>query len=86
MHRRAGGVPTRRSVKWPWEMRKPSPEGPNVEEDMRVQVTGGALEGVEGIGVERRNGHRVLVGLATIRQRLEVDLDSCLLQPVGHPY
>ena len=57
--------------------------GPYVEEGKRVRVVAGPLRGVEGIVVERRGRHRVLVGVSAIRQGLEVDVAVETLEPVG---
>lgn len=53
---------------------------PMVEEGQRVRVVEGPFEGVEGIVLERRTRWRVLVGLESIGQGLEVDLDGRVLE------
>jgi transcription termination/antitermination protein NusG len=47
-----------------------------------VRVMHGPFEGVEGIVVERRGRRRVLVGLKTIGQGMEIDIDGRHLQPM----
>jgi transcription antitermination factor NusG len=57
----------------------PTPQ-PFVRAGQRIRVMDGPFEGVEGVVVERRGTRRVLVGLSTIRQGFEVDLDQRVLQ------
>jgi transcription termination/antitermination protein NusG len=47
-----------------------------------VRVMHGPFEGVEGVVVERRGRRRVLVGLKTIGQGMEIDIDGHNLQPM----
>jgi transcription antitermination factor NusG len=46
-----------------------------------VRVMHGPFAGVEGVVVERRGRRRVLVGLQTIGQGMEIDIDGRNLQP-----
>lgn len=55
---------------------------PFVEEGQWVRVTEGAFKGVEGTVIERRGRKRVLVGLPTIGQGLEVDIHTRILEPI----
>lgn len=58
---------------------------PYVREGDWVRVVDGPFCGVEGIVVERRGRHRVLVGLHAIGRGLEVDIDVRLLKPIAPP-
>lgn len=53
-----------------------------LQEGQWVRVTSGPFSNVEGVVVERRGRKRVLVGLRTIGQGLEVDIDTRILQPI----
>ena len=55
---------------------------PLLTEGQRVRVIEGPFEGVEGIVIESRGRKRVVVGITTIGQGLEVDIDARLLQPM----
>jgi transcription antitermination factor NusG len=55
---------------------------PYLEEGEWVEVVGGAFAGVRGVVVERRGRRRVMVGLKTIGQGLEVDIDTRLLKAI----
>jgi transcription termination/antitermination protein NusG len=50
-----------------------------------VEIVGGPLEGVRGVVVEHRKRRRLLIGLKTIGQGLEVDVDVDALRPVAGP-
>lgn len=50
-----------------------------------VEIVGGPLDGVRGVVVEHRNRRRLLIGLKTIGQGLEVDVDVDALRPVAGP-
>jgi len=56
---------------------------PYLGEGDRVRVAAGPLRGVEGVVVERRGRHRVLVGLRVIGRGLEVDIDRRYLKLLG---
>lgn len=58
------------------------PEPRPLEPGQAVRVMHGPFEGVEGVVVERRGRRRVLVGLATIGQGMEIDIDGRSLQPL----
>jgi transcription antitermination factor NusG len=47
-----------------------------------VRVMRGPFAGVEGVVVERRGRRRVLVGLTTIGQGMEIDVDGRSLEPL----
>jgi transcription antitermination factor NusG len=53
-----------------------------LEPGQPVRVMHGPFEGVEAVVVERRGRRRVLVGLKTIGQGMEIDVDSQTLQPI----
>jgi transcription antitermination factor NusG len=57
---------------------KPQP----LEAGQAVRVMHGPFEGIEGVVVERRGRRRVLVGLRTIGQGMEIDIDGRNLQPL----
>jgi transcription antitermination factor NusG len=58
------------------------PETRPLEPGEAVRVMHGPFEGVEGVVVERRGRRRVLVGLKTIGQGMEIDIDRRNLQPM----
>jgi transcription antitermination factor NusG len=60
----------------------PAPEPEPLEPGQPVRVMDGPFEGVEAVVVERRGRRRVLVGLRTIGQGMEIDVDSRTLQPI----
>jgi transcription antitermination factor NusG len=60
----------------------PGPPPRALEAGERIRITAGPFEGVEGVVVERRGRRRVLVGLSTIGQGMEVDIDRRMLQPI----
>ena len=55
---------------------------PMLMEGQKVRVIEGPFEGVEGIVIESRGRKRVVVGITTIGQGLEVDIDARVLQPL----
>lgn len=60
----------------------PAPEPEPLEAGQTVRVMHGPFEGIEAVVVERRGRRRVLVGLRTIGQGMEIDVDSRTLQPL----
>jgi transcription termination/antitermination protein NusG len=58
------------------------PEPRPLEPGEAVRVMHGPFEGVEGVVVERRGRRRVLVGLKTIGQGMEIDIDGRNLHPI----
>jgi transcription antitermination factor NusG len=58
------------------------PEPRPLEPGEAVRVMHGPFAGVQGVVVERRGRRRVLVGLTTIGQGMEVDIDGRNLQPI----
>lgn len=58
------------------------PEPRALEPGQPVRVMRGPFEGVEGVVVERRGRRRVLVGLKTIGQGMEIDIDGQSLDPL----
>jgi transcription antitermination factor NusG len=60
----------------------PAGEPEPLEPGQPVRVMHGPFEGVEAVVVERRGRRRVLVGLKTIGQGMEIDVDSQTLQPI----
>lgn len=58
-----------------------APEPQPLSSGQWVRVVGGPFDGVEGVVVEQRGRRRVLVGLKTIGQGMEVDIDCGMLQP-----
>lgn len=63
---------------------QPTPR-PFLAEGEWVEITGGPLAGVRGVVVEQRSRRRLLIGLKTIGQGLEVDVDVGALRPVAGP-
>jgi transcription antitermination factor NusG len=61
---------------------KPVPE---LQNGQWVRVEDGPLAGVVGIVVSRRGRRRVVVGLRSIGQGLEVDVRTALLTPIAAP-
>ncbi|MGH7476958.1 MAG: transcription termination/antitermination protein NusG [Longimicrobiales bacterium] len=59
---------------------------PFLAEGQWVRVREGPLEGVKGVIAERRSRTRFLVGLSTIGQGLEVDMDGRVLEPIRGPW
>lgn len=55
---------------------------PLVSEGRRVRISAGPFLGVEGIVLEHRGRGRVLVGIAAIRQGVEVDVPLADLLPI----
>lgn len=58
------------------------PEPRPLEPGQPVRVTCGPFAGVRGVIVERRGRRRVLVGLETIGQGMEIDIDGESLEPL----
>lgn len=58
---------------------------PFFAEGERVRVREGPFEGAEGYVIEVRGRKRLLVGITTIGQGLEIDIDTRLLDPVRVP-
>jgi transcriptional antiterminator RfaH len=58
------------------------PEPRRLEPGQAVRVMRGPFAGVEGVVVERRGRRRVLVGLSTIGQGMEIDIDGESLEPL----
>lgn len=59
------------------------PEAQPFLDGHRVRVTGGPLEGVEGVVMRRRGRTTLHVGLRTIGQGIAVQIDSRLLEEIG---
>jgi len=59
------------------------PEPLPLDQGQPVRVMHGPFAGVTGVVVERRGRRRFLVGLSTIGQGMEIDIDGRNLQPVG---
>lgn len=59
------------------------PEPAPLEPGQPVRVVHGPFAGVEAVVVERRGRRRVLVGLKTIGQGMEIDIDGRSLQAIG---
>jgi transcription antitermination factor NusG len=53
-----------------------------VEVGQRVRIRGGALDGVEGVLVERKNDRRLVVSIDLIRQAMAVVIDGYDVEPV----
>lgn len=49
----------------------------------RVRVKDGPLEGVEGILVRKKNDVRLVLSVELLSQSVAVELDSCLVEPLG---
>ena len=62
----------------------PTPR-PFLETGKWVEIVDGPLAGVQGIVVEHRSRRRILIGLKTIGQGLEVDVDVGALRPIPEP-
>jgi transcription antitermination factor NusG len=58
-----------------------APEPEPLEPGQPVRVMRGPFAGIEAVVVERRGRRRVLVGLKTIGQGMEIDVDSRTLRP-----
>jgi transcription antitermination factor NusG len=50
-----------------------------------VEIMNGPLAGVRGVVIVQRNRRRLLIGLPTIGQGLEVDVDAGALRAVTGP-
>jgi transcription termination/antitermination protein NusG len=59
------------------------PEPEPLEPGQPVRVLHGPFAGLEAVVVERRGRRRVLVGLTTIGQGMEIDIDGRNLQAIG---
>ncbi len=59
------------------------PEPRPLDRGQPVRVMRGPFAGVAGVVVERRGRRRFLVGLSTIGQGMEIDIDGRNLQPIG---
>lgn len=59
-----------------------APEPEPLEPGQPVRVMHGPFAGIEAVVVERRGRRRVLVGLRTIGQGMEIDVDSRTLRPM----
>lgn len=59
------------------------PEPRPLDRGQPVRVMRGPFAGVTGVVVERRGRRRFLVGLSTIGQGMEIDIDGRNLQPIG---
>lgn len=57
------------------------PEPRPLQPGQPVRVLHGPFQGVEGVVVERRGRRRVLIGLKTIGQGMEIDIDGRNLEP-----
>ncbi len=49
----------------------------------RVRVRSGPLAGVEGTVLRRQGATRLVVAVNLLQQGASVDIDDCLLEPVG---
>jgi transcription antitermination factor NusG len=58
------------------------PDRSPLEPGQPVRVTCGPFTGIQGVIVERRGRRRVLVGLETIGQGMEIDIDGESLEPL----
>ena len=50
--------------------------------NQRVRIRAGALAGLEGMVVKRRNELRLLVWVTMLQQGVSLDIDDCLLEPI----
>jgi len=48
----------------------------------RVRIRAGAMAGLEGVVVKRRNQLRLLVWVTMLQQGVSLDIDDCLLEPI----
>lgn len=49
----------------------------------RVRVTRGPLEGIEGILLRRKNGHRLVISLHLIARSASVEIDASDVEPIS---
>lgn len=61
----------------------PAEPWPYVQAGQRVQVRYGALEGVEGLVVESRSRHRLVVSISLLQRSVMVEIDSAWVAPAA---
>jgi transcription antitermination factor NusG len=51
----------------------------------RVQIERGPLRGLEGILVEARGGHRLILSVTLVQRSVAVEIDSAFVRSLGSP-
>lgn len=54
-------------------------------EGQRVRIESGPFEGVEGLVVEIRKHHRLVLGISLLQRAISVEIDSAWVTPVSSP-
>ena len=73
------------AVRTMMEHRLPCSPHPYLVEGMRVRIKRGLLAGAEGILIEKRQKHRLVIRVDIIHQAVAVDVDSAAIEPL-EPY
>lgn len=55
---------------------------PYLREGQRVRIRGGALDGVEGILIDFRNGRRIVVSITILQRSVAAELDRADVEPI----
>ena len=71
------------AVRTMMEHRLPCSPHPYLVEGMRVRIKCGLLAGAEGILIEKRQRHRLVISMDIIHQAVAVDVDSAEVEPLG---
>jgi len=70
------------AVRTMMEHRLPCSPHPYLVEGMRVRIKCGLLAGAEGILIEKRQRHRLVISMDIIHQAVAVDVDSAEVEPL----
>jgi transcription antitermination factor NusG len=70
------------AVRTMMQHRLPCSPYPYLVEGMRVRIKSGLLAGAEGILIEKRQRHRLVISVDLIQQAVAVDVDSAEVEPL----
>jgi hypothetical protein len=64
------------------EHRLPCSPHPYLVEGMRVRIKSGLLAGTEGILVQKKQRHRLVINVDVIQQAMTIEVDSAAIEPL----
>ena len=70
------------AVRTMMEHRLPCSPHPYLVEGMRVRIKSGLLAGTEGILIEKKQRHRLVINVDIIHQAMTIDVDSAVVEPL----
>jgi transcription antitermination factor NusG len=70
------------AVRTMMEHRLPCSPHPYLVEGMRVRIKCGLLAGTEGILIQRKQRHRLVINVDVIQQAMTIEVDSATIEPL----